>query len=286
MEKRQGAETMARSRGGRSLGWVWVVAAIGILCLLSWAWWWGFREKGQPLAAAEQQQHPSSDRLAFELSDISHMAGVSEESRPVAQENDNEQATVIKKQIALTFDDGPHPRYTPVILDILKEYGVHATFFMVGENVKYYHEVAEAVEAAGHEIGNHTYSHARLDRMSKEAIEEQICACEDEIASLNEYRSKFFRPPEGQMSDAVKQVSQEWDYRLVLWDVDTRDWAHTPPDVICEKVLTTIQAGDIILMHDFIGKNSPTPEALRLLIPALLEKGYEFVTVGELMGGE
>lgn len=193
---------------------------------------------------------------------------------------------VEKKQIALTFDDGPHPRYTPMILDILKEYDVHATFFMVGENVKYYHEVAEAVEAAGHEIGNHTYSHARLDQMSREDIVRQICECEDEIASLHEYRAKFFRPPEGQLSSIVRQVSKEWDYRLVLWDVDTRDWAHTPPETICQKVLDTVQPGDIILMHDFIGRNSPTPDALRQLIPALLEEGYEFVTVGELIDGD
>jgi peptidoglycan/xylan/chitin deacetylase (PgdA/CDA1 family) len=75
------------------------------------------------------------------------------------------------------------------------------------------------------------------------------------------------------------------DYRVILWDVDTRDWAHTPPDEIARHILDTVQAGDIILMHDFIGHDSPTPAALRLVIPALLARGYRFVTVGELVEG-
>ena len=227
----------------------------------------------------------SAKEQGYRFGTLDELTGVSE-SKTVNSDIIYKKSGCEKKQIALTFDDGPHPKYTPMILDILKEYGVRATFFMVGENVKYYHDVAEAVVADGHEIGNHTYSHARLDQMSREDIVQQICACEDEIASLHEYRAKFFRPPEGQLSSVVKQVSQEWDYRLVLWDVDTRDWAHTPPATICQQVLETVQPGDIILMHDFIGHNSPTPAALRQLIPALLEQGYEFVTVRELIDGD
>lgn len=87
------------------------------------------------------------------------------------------------------------------------------------------------------------------------------------------------------MSEAMRQAVGALDYRVILWDVDTRDWAHTPPEAITRHVLDTVQAGDIILMHDFIGYNSPTPEALRLLIPALLQRGFHFVTVGELVAG-
>ena len=261
------------------VGVAWVLISLSLLCAILAIWWWiGTRENNrrmvEPLVEATE-----SVRQAFELDSA---MPVDEDDPDVIYRKENE----TKKQIALTFDDGPHPKYTPIILDILEEYDVPATFFMVGENVKYYHDVAESVAAAGHEIGNHTYSHARLDRMSEEEIVEQICACEDEIASLHEYRPKFFRPPEGQLSSLVRQVSKEWDYRLVLWDVDTRDWAHTDPAVICRKVLDTVKPGDIILMHDFIGHNSPTPAALRLFIPALLEKGYEFVTVGELIDGD
>ena len=87
------------------------------------------------------------------------------------------------------------------------------------------------------------------------------------------------------MNDTVRRVAASLDYRIILWDVDTRDWAHTPPAEIAKHILDTVQAGDIILMHDFIGHDSPTPEALRRVIPALLERGYSFVTVGELVEG-
>ncbi len=190
-----------------------------------------------------------------------------------------------RMEIALSFDDGPHPYYTPIILDILAEYGIHATFFMVGENVTYYPAAAESVVVAGHEIGNHTFSHRGFSRMNEHEVRSEIAACEDAIASVSECRPHFIRPPEGELSEAMRRVIGALDYRIVLWDVDTRDWAHTPPDTICQHILDTVQAGDIILMHDFIGHDSPTPEALRLVIPALLDRGYRFVTVGELVDG-
>ncbi len=190
-----------------------------------------------------------------------------------------------RMEIALTFDDGPHPYYTPIILKILDEYDIKATFFMIGENVSYYPAAAEAVFDAGHEIGNHTHHHRGLKSMSDKDILMEIEGCEDALFSLAEYRPRFVRPPEGAMSDTVRQVVKDLNYRIILWDVDTHDWAHTPPEEICRHVLEEIDAGGIILMHDFIGHNSPTPAALRLLIPALLERGYHFVTVGELLDG-
>ena len=190
-----------------------------------------------------------------------------------------------RMEIALSFDDGPHPRLTPVILDILAEYGVKATFFMVGENVGYYPAAARAVAEAGHEIGNHTFSHRRFGRMSEEDLLHEIHACEEAISSVTNAPVRFIRPPEGQLSEVMGEVLGDSDYRIILWDVDTRDWAHTPPSEITRHILDTVQAGDIILMHDFIGHDSPTPAALRQVIPALLERGYRFVTVGELVEG-
>ncbi|MBQ3508253.1 MAG: polysaccharide deacetylase family protein [Clostridia bacterium] len=191
-----------------------------------------------------------------------------------------------RMEIALSFDDGPHPRLTPVILDILKEYGIKATFFMVGENVEYYPDAARAVAEAGHEIGNHTFSHRKFSRMSEHEMLDEIHACEQAISSVTETPVHFIRPPEGQMNEVMRRVIGTLDYRIILWDVDTRDWAHTPPTEISRHILDTVQAGDIILMHDFIGHSSPTPEALRTVIPALLERGYRFVTVGELVAGD
>lgn len=190
-----------------------------------------------------------------------------------------------RMEIALSFDDGPHPVYTREILSILEEYGVTATFFMVGENVLYYTEAAEAVLAAGHEIGNHSYDHRRLTKLDEAGVRSQVMRCEEALASLGEYRPHLLRPPEGAMNATVRRVAREEEYRLILWDIDTRDWAHTPPDVIAQNVLHSVQAGDIILMHDYIGHDSPTPAALRRIIPALLEQGYRFVTISHLIDG-
>ena len=188
-----------------------------------------------------------------------------------------------RMEIALSFDDGPHPRLTPVILDILEEYGIKATFFMVGENVGYYPAAARAVAEAGHEIANHTFSHRKFGKMTEGEMREEIASCEQALASVSESPVHFIRPPEGQMNETMRRVAGNLDYRIILWDVDTRDWAHTPPAEISRHILDTVQAGDIILMHDFIGHDSPTPEALRQVIPELLARGYRFVTVGELV---
>ena len=187
-------------------------------------------------------------------------------------------------KIALTFDDGPHPRYTEQILDILDEYGIKATFFVIGINAKYYPETLESIVERGHEIGNHTYTHPHVSTINSEAMLLEIERCEDMIHSLSDYQTKLFRPPEGMVDGDVISVLRQLDYKVILWDIDTRDWAHTSPAEICDAVVSKISSGDIILMHDYIGHNSPTPEALRLFIPKLLEKGYRFVVVSELIG--
>ena len=88
------------------------------------------------------------------------------------------------------------------------------------------------------------------------------------------------------LNDSVVEAARALDYRVVLWNIDTRDWDHTPPDKIAEMILDQVQAGDIILMHDFIGRNSPTPEALRLVLPELVRRGYRFVGVSELLDSQ
>ena len=187
-------------------------------------------------------------------------------------------------QIALTFDDGPHPTLTPRILEILDRYGVSATFFMVGRNVIDYPDAARAVLAAGHEIGNHTFSHGRVAALDEATLTEEIGLCEDALEELCEYRPHLFRPPEGALSEAVMRCTDAGDYRLVLWSLDTRDWEKKNADEIVERVLCGIKPGDIILMHDYIGRKSKTPEALERLLPELLRRGFEPVTVSRLLG--
>ncbi len=188
-------------------------------------------------------------------------------------------------EIALTFDDGPHPRLTPEILDILNEYGVSATFFVVGENVANYPDAAMRIAKEGHEIGNHTYTHRHIQNMNKEQLACEIESCERQIIELTdeEYRTKIFRPPQGKVDSAVKELGEDMGYSVILWSIDTKDWAHTPVSKIVDNILCNVKSGDIILMHDYIGTNSPTPQVLRTIIPKLLEKGYKFVTVSELI---
>ena len=190
-----------------------------------------------------------------------------------------------KPRVALTFDDGPHPRYTKEILAILAQYGVSATFFAVGENAKAHPELIRAEIEAGHEVGNHTYSHQRPVRQTQQEILEDIHACSEVLREITNTPVRLFRPPEGVCSEGVKQACGADGLAIVLWSIDTRDWAHTPTAEICKNVKQNVRDGSIILMHDFIGKNSPTPEALRQMIPMLLKLGYELVTVGQLLEG-
>ncbi|MBQ8357168.1 MAG: polysaccharide deacetylase family protein [Clostridia bacterium] len=191
-----------------------------------------------------------------------------------------------KAQIALTFDDGPHPRYTPIILDILKEFGIPATFFAVGVNVETYPQLIRRIVEEGHELGNHTYNHYHVAKMSTETLLRDISLCSNAIEKITEQKPRYFRPPEGVCNGDVKEICGNADMTIVMWSVDTRDWAHTPISEICNNVRHNTKNGSIILMHDFIGKNSPTPEALRQIIPMLRELGYEFVTVSQLLEGE
>ena len=188
-----------------------------------------------------------------------------------------------RRLVALTFDDGPHPVYTPKILDILKAEGINATFFAVGENAEAYPELTARIVKEGHELGNHTYNHCHVGKMSKTALTEDIERCTEVIERISGEKPRFFRPPEGVCNDFVKEICGRDGMTIVMWSVDTRDWAHTPICEICENVKSNTRSGAIVLMHDFIGKNSPTPAALRQIVSILRGLGYEFVTVSQLL---
>ena len=188
-----------------------------------------------------------------------------------------------EKKVSLTFDDGPHPKLTPMILDILKEYGIHATFFLVGENAERYPEIVKRILREGHEIGNHTFSHVEATKIDKKMIREEIRRCESAIERISGVKPRFFRPPCGAIDSELGDLCDSLGYRVVLWSVDTRDWCRIPSVEITEQVLRSVKNGDIILMHDYIGSNSPTPNALKKIIPALIERGYAFSSVGDLL---
>ena len=187
-------------------------------------------------------------------------------------------------KIALTFDDGPHPRYTAQILDILEKYKIKATFFVIGINAKNYPDAMVNVIKHGHEIGNHTFSHPHVSCLNPSTLKNEVEQCETAIYELTDHKTKLFRPPEGFIDADVRTVLRDLDYKVILWDIDTRDWANTDPHDISNYVIKNVTSGDIILMHDYIAHNSPTPEALNLFVPVLLKKGYKFVVVSELIG--
>ena len=186
-------------------------------------------------------------------------------------------------KIALTFDDGPHPKNTPKILDILAEYGIKATFFEVGENIELYPEVSRRVVAEGHEIGNHTFTHPHLAKTDYRSLLDEVARCEKVITETTGVKPSFFRPPEGVVDANVRKIAEDEGYSIIVWTVDTRDWAGTSTDNIVKNVLNNVNSGDIILMHDYTSKKCNTIPALRRMIPALRDMGYEFVTVGELL---
>ena len=187
------------------------------------------------------------------------------------------------KRIVLTFDDGPHPKQTLQILDLLDRYDIKATFFVIGVNVKNYPGIVAQVQARGHEIANHTSTHTHASRLDMSALRSEITECEQEVYMQTGKHCTLFRPPEGAMNDGMRKVVKELGYTSVLWTLDTRDWAHTPPDQISDYIIQNAKNGDIILMHDYIGANSPTLPALETFIPILLAQGFTFVTAGELL---
>ena len=187
-------------------------------------------------------------------------------------------------KIALTFDDGPHPIYTPRILDILDKYNIKATFFIIGINAKNYQDTLKEIVKRGHEIGNHSFSHTILKDKSASKIIAEVEECRRTIYEISGENTVIFRPPGGLMAKLNSEDAELLEsYNIVFWSIDTLDWAHRNPEAIRDYVANDIKSGDIILMHDYIGFDSPTPEALEILIPLLIDKGYNFVTVSELL---
>lgn len=188
-----------------------------------------------------------------------------------------------KKIIALTFDDGPHPNETNQVLDVLKKYDVKATFFIAGKHANWYSKPLIRVNEEGHEIGNHTFNHPDISNLSKCQLEEEIIKCEDILVKLTGKKPKLFRPPYGSYNkDILEEIAKTYDYKIVLWTtVDAKDWQNPGANKIADIITNNAKNGDIILLHDYATDN--TVEALEILIPKMIDKGYKFVTVSELI---
>lgn len=183
-----------------------------------------------------------------------------------------------KPMIALTFDDGPNPYTTPDLLDILKENDARATFFMLGTNVENYPDVVARVYQEGHEIGNHSWAHKDFSTMTdKKEIIENYQKADDAIFAACGHDASYVRPPYGSTSELYDQTI---DRTSVLWSVDTRDWESHDPKAIQAAIETYAGDGSVILLHDI---HKDTIDSMKKVIPMLKEKGYQLVTVDDLI---
>lgn len=194
------------------------------------------------------------------------------------------------KVVALTFDDGPDPAYTPAILDILKEYNVPATFFMVGRHVEQYPGLARRIADEGHTLGNHTWSHRSLVPLSVDYTRSEIMRSHEMIEQVTGVTPKYFRPPRGVYSAFALDLLRKEGYTTVLWNLTSQDWAELPARRIAAQVLNRTGPGSILLFHDSGnlisaegGDRINTLRALPRVIEGLQEEGYRFMTIEELV---
>lgn len=185
------------------------------------------------------------------------------------------QNTVTPRYIALTFDDGPHTDTTEALLDGLQERGAHATFFLIGEQIEGMEHVIERMRDEGHQVGNHTYSHVRLDRNSQSGLQD-LAKADSLLQHVLGTGNYWIRPPWGFSNSTIRQsVTQP----LIYWSLDTQDWSVRNADIISQNIIQNAKDGDIILLHD----SYPTSvKAALSAIDALSAQGYRFVTVEEL----
>ncbi|TDC58220.1 polysaccharide deacetylase family protein [Actinomadura sp. KC345] len=183
------------------------------------------------------------------------------------------------KSIALTLDDGPHPEWTPRILDLLAEEEVRATFFIIGEQVKEYPRLTRRIADSGHQICNHTETHPMsFDGLPKKKIRKEIADAHDRIADATGVVPQFFRAPGGAWSKAVLELTAEKGMLPIDWAVDPRDWAR-PGVRRIRKALLKGKDGQILLCHDGGGDRSQTLKALEDAIPKLKKRGLTFVAL-------
>jgi peptidoglycan/xylan/chitin deacetylase (PgdA/CDA1 family) len=189
---------------------------------------------------------------------------------------------------ALTFDDGPHPVYTPCLLDILQRHQAHATFFMVGEMAQKHPQLVRRVAQEGHAVGNHSWDHQFFPSLPGRGRREQIRACERALAP---YGQRLFRPPYGAQSLASRLDAFWLRYQVIAWSVDAKDWREHDADWMADRLTEGIRPGSIVLLHDAIYRSrqsvpqynrEPMLAALTLFLERLAGR-FRFVTVPELL---
>lgn len=183
--------------------------------------------------------------------------------------------------IAMTFDDGPHATNTAKLLEMAAKRHIKLTFFVIGQCVEQNPTVLQREVAEGHEIGNHSWSHPNLAKLSDEAVRSQLQKTEDIIVKTAGIKPKLMRPPYGELTKRQRiWVNHDFGYKVILWDVDPQDWKRPGSNIVAQRIIAGARPGSIILSHDI---HPPTIEAMPQVFDALLAKGFKFVTVSELL---
>lgn len=191
-----------------------------------------------------------------------------------------------RDEVALTFDDGPDIRFTPLVLDVLDRHDVKATFFLMGNRAKEHDEIVERIYDSGHAIGNHTYWHPNLPEEKLDRLDWEVRETANVIEGITGFKPYMFRSPYGALNEEMVEKLRNMDQKVIGWDVDSLDWKQLAPDIIADNVLSNVSPGSIILMHDagdWTMNLMGTVEALDQIITKLKEDDISFVTVPELL---
>jgi peptidoglycan/xylan/chitin deacetylase (PgdA/CDA1 family) len=190
------------------------------------------------------------------------------------------------KVVALTFDDGPDSRFTPMVLDILKKHEAQATFFVIGQRAQNHPQILKRIAAEGHEIGNHSFSHPDFNRIKKNDQLKEIKKTNNIIKELTGQTPRFLRPPGGYLSYDLITIAKQEKLLIGYWTYqqDSKDW-HTrvKASTIANHVIRNVRPGQIIILHDGCPNSMETARATDLIISRLKADGYRFVTLSELI---
>ena len=217
-------------------------------------------------------------------SDYSHAQNENESSSTGPTYGIYTHVRIHEPYLAMTFDDGPSAEYTPRLLDLLKARHLKATFFLIGQNVQAHPELVRRIIAEGHEIGNHTWDHPQLSKLSDERTTEEIEKTQDAIRAACGITPVLLRPPYGALNKPQHiWIPQRFKLNVIYWSVDTLDWKRPGAATITQRVLAGARPGAIILQHDIHGQ---TIDAMAAALDGLIAKGYHLVTVSQLIAME
>ncbi|MHB0937178.1 MAG: polysaccharide deacetylase family protein [Armatimonadota bacterium] len=186
-----------------------------------------------------------------------------------------------RKQVALTFDDGPNPLYTVNLLNEMKRYNAHGTFFLVGKMAQQYPDLVLQILAEGHELANHTYTHPNLTKLNQQEIIAEVLRTRTVIKEITGRQTNLFRPPGGNIDMFVKKQLRALDYNIVYWDINAGEYRNYSPSAQAAQIINKVKPGSIILLHN--GLVDGTLNILNLLLAELTKQGYTCVTVSELL---